>query len=86
MPPLPAVTLYGRDGCPLCEEAAKLLASLAPRLGFVVERVDIESGDELLRRYIFEIPVVAVAGRDVAKAPIYPGPLEDALREALRPG
>ncbi len=86
MAALPAVTLYGRDDCPLCEQAATMLAALAPRLRFVVERVDIEADDELLRRYMFEIPVVAVAGRDVAKAPIYPGPLEDALREALGRG
>ncbi|MBI5948266.1 MAG: glutaredoxin family protein [Chloroflexi bacterium] len=83
MPPLPAVTLYGRDGCTLCDQAAKMLDALAPRLRFVVEQVDIEGDEELLRRYLFEIPVVAVAGREVAKAPIYAGPLEDALREAL---
>ena len=46
--------------------------------------VDIESDDELLRRYMLEIPVVTVGGREVARAPIYESALEDALSLAAQ--
>ncbi len=83
MPARPVVTFYTRLGCSLCDEAEDFLRRLAPRLGFAIETVDMESDDALLRRYMFEIPVVAVGGREVAKAPIYAGALEEALAGAL---
>jgi len=83
MPARPVVTLYTRPGCPLCDEAASFLRRLAPRLGFDLQTVDIETDDTLLRRYMFEIPVVVVGEREVAKAPIYAAVLEEALAEAL---
>ncbi len=79
----PILTLYGRDGCHLCDEALRELRSLAALFECDVETVDIESDDELLRRYMFEIPVVAVGDVEIAKAPIRPGVLEDALRGHL---
>ena len=77
------VTLYRRDGCALCDEAERMLAPLAERLRFTLERVDIEADEALHRRYLVEIPVVALAGREVARAPLRAPALEDALREAL---
>jgi glutaredoxin len=83
MPVRPVVTLYTRQGCSLCDEAEGFLRRLAPRLGFELQSVDIESDDALLRRYMFEIPVVALGDREVAKAPIYARALEEALADAL---
>lgn len=83
MPP-PVVTLYTRAGCHLCDEALRLLRELSPRLGFTVEAVDIETDDGLHRRFMFEIPVVAVDGEVIAQAPIRARMLESALR-ALTP-
>jgi hypothetical protein len=77
------VTLYRRDGCGLCDEAERMLARLAGRLVFAVECVDIESDEALHRRYLLEIPVVAVDGREVARAPLRLPALEDALRGAF---
>lgn len=79
-----AVTLYRRNGCGLCDEAERLLRRLGPALGFEVESVDIEADEALHCRYLLEIPVVAVAGREIARAPIHATALEDALRAALR--
>ncbi|MCC6416974.1 MAG: glutaredoxin family protein [Gemmataceae bacterium] len=81
---LALVTLYARAGCHLCDAALSLLQRLAPRLHFRVHVVDIETDDDLHRRYLYEIPVVALDGRDLVRAPIYPRPLEDALTEALK--
>jgi glutaredoxin len=77
------VTLYGRPGCHLCEEALALLQRLAPRFGYSIEQVNIESDEGLHQRFMFEIPVVAVGETIVARAPIRAGALEDALAAAL---
>ncbi|MGI8927538.1 MAG: glutaredoxin family protein [Tepidiformaceae bacterium] len=78
------VHLYRRDGCPLCDEAEEMLRALAPGLGFEVEAIDIEADTALHRRYLLEIPVVVVDGREVARPPIRAVALREALREALR--
>ncbi len=57
------VTLYGRDGCHLCDDARAVLQELRGRVGgFDLVVVDIESDDELHRRYLERIPVVALDG------------------------
>lgn len=76
----PVLVLYERAECHLCEAAALLLKALAVPRGFELRRVDIDSDDALLRRYGFEIPVVALAGgTELARAPID----ATALRRAL---
>lgn len=55
--------LYGRPGCHLCDDARTLLAPLAAELGFVLSEVDIESDDDLLKRYLERIPVGVLDGR-----------------------
>jgi len=79
----PVVTLYGRPGCHLCDEAEAELRRLAPRLGFELQLVNIEADDELHRRYLYEIPVVALGDMEIAKAPIRGKALEDRLTELL---
>ena len=54
------VTLYGRPGCHLCDDAQAVL----DRVGEPYDTVDIESDDDLLRRYLERIPVVTVDGRE----------------------
>ncbi len=79
----PTVRLYRRDGCPLCDEAAWELGALATELGFAVEAIDIEADEALHRRYLFEIPVIAIGDADLLKAPFSPRTLREALTEAL---
>lgn len=60
--------LYEREGCHLCEEARALLdAMLGPDR---YARIDIETDDDLILRYGFRIPVVALDGEDRLEAPI----------------
>ena len=54
------ITLYGRPGCHLCDDARDVLV----RVGEPFEEVDIDGDDELLKRYLERIPVVAVDGVD----------------------
>jgi glutaredoxin len=55
------ITIYGRPGCHLCDDARAVLVSM----GEPFDEVDIESDDDLLKRYLERIPVVALDGKDV---------------------
>jgi glutaredoxin len=61
----PAVTLYGRDGCHLCDEARAVLLRVREELPFALQEVDIERDDELFKRYLERIPVVCVDGEEL---------------------
>ncbi|GAC1433361.1 MAG: hypothetical protein NVSMB65_07180 [Chloroflexota bacterium] len=70
--PIP-VTLYGKPGCHLCEDAEVLLALLAGTYPLAVSQVDITTDPDLFERYKWEIPVIAtphgqVGGRVTAAA------------------
>lgn len=56
------VTLYGRPGCHLCEEAREALERVRRRVPFTLEEVDIETDDALHKRYLERIPVVTLDG------------------------
>jgi glutaredoxin len=73
------VTLYGRDGCHLCDDARDVLLRIRAELPFELVERDIESDDDLLRRYLERIPVVAVDDHELSHFFVD----EDALRAAL---
>jgi hypothetical protein len=57
------VTLYGRQGCHLCEEARAGLLELRRRgARFELREVDIEGDEALHRRMLELIPVIEVDG------------------------
>jgi glutaredoxin len=56
------VTLYGRPGCHLCDEAREALQRVRTRTPFTLEEVNIETDDELHKRYLERIPVVTLDG------------------------
>jgi glutaredoxin len=62
---VPTVTLYGRPGCHLCDDARVQLSALRDELGFELVERDIEADDDLLRRYLERIPVVALDGEEL---------------------
>jgi glutaredoxin len=59
------VTLYGRPGCHLCEEARAELEALRPELGFALHEVDVERDETLLKRYLERLPVIALDGEEL---------------------
>ncbi|MBB4664019.1 glutaredoxin family protein [Conexibacter arvalis] len=59
------VVLYGRPGCHLCDDARETLERLRAELAFALEERDIEQDDELHRRYLERIPVVALDGEEL---------------------
>ena len=62
------LTLYGRPGCHLCDEARDSILGLRQQgYAFELREVDIETDDELLRSHLERIPVVAVDGEVVSE-------------------
>jgi hypothetical protein len=71
------VVLYERAGCHLCDEARVLLDEMIGPDRY--DRVDIELSDDLVVRYGFRVPVIAVDGVDRLEAPISAPDLREAL-------
>jgi glutaredoxin len=62
------ITLYERRNCHLCTEVQQVLDALLGPDRY--ERVDVDASDELVVRYGFRVPVVAVDGVDRLEAPM----------------
>ncbi|MBB5075536.1 glutaredoxin family protein [Nonomuraea endophytica] len=56
------ITLYGRQGCHLCDDARAVIAKVAAELGVRWTEVDIDSSAELREKYNDMIPVTLVDG------------------------
>ena len=61
----PLITIYQRDGCHLCAIAHAQLIELQADHEFELAQVNIESSDELHRRYLERIPVIALSGEEL---------------------
>ena len=68
------VTLYGRPGCHLCDDALAALRT-----------VNIEDDDTLLRAYLERIPVVALDGEEVYDYHVDEADLRARLARVTRP-
>lgn len=77
----PMVVLFGRNGCHLCEDALAVVERVRARLPFELEQRDIETDDELLRRYLERIPVLTIEGHERFELFVDEGAFEQALRE-----
>jgi glutaredoxin len=75
---MPEVVLYTKADCSLCTDAKQMLARLSGRYPHQLVEIDITQDDTLFDRYRYRIPVLVIAGRELA-APIDPQKLEEAL-------
>ena len=76
------MTLYGRPGCHLCDDAREVLLRVRAEMGgraFSLQEVDIEHDDELFKRYLERIPVVCLNGEELFELEVD----EAALRRRL---
>jgi glutaredoxin len=76
------VTLYTRPGCHLCEEAKSLIQPLLAEFGARLREVNIDTDPELQERYNFDVPVIFLEGRKVAKHRVNPVQFKRLLVEA----
>ena len=56
------ITLYGRQGCHLCDDARQVIERVAKDLGVAWDVVDIDTSPELREKYGEMIPVTLVDG------------------------
>jgi glutaredoxin len=56
------VTLIGKPGCHLCDDAREVIAAVCGEVGASWEERDISQDEELYRSYGEQIPVVLVDG------------------------
>jgi glutaredoxin len=76
------VVVYTRRGCGLCRRAEALARREAR--GCEVRLVDIDEDPDLRRRYTVRVPVVTVAGAEVAELEVAPGQVRAAVVRARR--
>ena len=60
--PKPSVIIFSRPGCHLCDEAKAAILSAGCNDQFLLEEINIESDEELLRKYKYDIPVITING------------------------
>jgi glutaredoxin len=73
------VTLYGKPGCHLCDEARAVVAAVREGRSFDLEEVDVSLDPALHRDYGERIPVVAVDGEELFEYRVDPAALEERL-------
>ena len=61
----PVVTLYGRPGCHLCDDARAALERVRAGVPFALEERDITQDDALHRAYLVRIPVICLDGEEL---------------------
>ena len=78
------VTLYTRPGCHLCEEAKARIAPLLRRVGATLHEINIDADAVLRERYDFDVPVILLGTRKVAKHRVDVEQFRRQLEEARR--
>jgi glutaredoxin len=73
------VTLYGKPGCHLCEEAREVIQAVRAERPFELREVDVSLDPGLHSRYGERIPVVELGGDELFEYHVDPA----ALRERL---
>lgn len=76
------IEVFTRRNCGLCATAEELVRAEAGNAE--VRFVDIDTDDDLVRRYHIRVPVVAVDGREVAEGRVEPGEVRAALKRARK--
>jgi glutaredoxin len=59
----PRITLIGKPGCHLCDDARAVVARVAEELGVGWTELDITRDEQLAEQYGEQIPVTLVDGR-----------------------
>ena len=73
------VTVYGKPGCHLCEEALAVVHDVRERHPFELEEVDITRDPAVEALYRERIPVIAIDGREMLELVIEAAELERCL-------
>ena len=78
------ITLYTKPGCHLCELVEQAIEWVASRRACAVQKRNIEDDPADFQKYQFDIPVVLVNGREIARHRLTVAELNAALDAAER--
>ena len=73
------MTLYGKPGCCLCDEAREAVSAVRATRPFELEEVDVSLDPVLDRRYGERIPVLCVDGEEAFELGVDAAALDDLL-------
>ena len=73
------VTLYGKAGCCLCDEARAEIGAVRERRPFELREVDVSLDPVLNRRFGERIPVVEIDGEEAFELGVSAADLEERL-------
>jgi glutaredoxin len=75
------LTLYGKPGCHLCDDARDAVAEVGEELDLQVEEVDVSLDPGLFREYGERIPVLDVDGEEALELGFDAAALRSALSD-----
>ena len=76
------VTLYTKPGCHLCEIVEQIIGFVRSKRNFDFEKQNILDDRAAFEKYRYEIPVICVNGREIARHQLTVAALEVALDQA----
>lgn len=76
---MPRVTLYGKPGCHLCDEARAVVERVRAERPFELEEVDVTLDPALFREYGERIPVLDLNGEELFEFFVEEGALVERL-------
>jgi len=76
------ITLYGRQGCHLCDQAREVIEPLAKDAGVRFSEVDIDDDPSLLQRYNEVVPVVLIGKNEVSREKFDAGKFKKQLQDS----
>lgn len=79
----PHVIVYSRPGCHLCDEAKAVIQNAGCSDQFTLEEINIESDDELLRKYKYDIPVVTIDGVEAFRHRVNPEQFRKSIKQSV---
>jgi Glutaredoxin-like domain (DUF836) len=80
---MPVLTLYGKPGCHLCDEAREAIARAVAGQEVEIQHVDVTLDPAMERRYGHCIPVVALDGEELFEYFVDERALAERLRHDL---
>jgi glutaredoxin len=80
------VIVYSRPGCHLCDEAKAAIEKSNCADRYTLEEVNIESDEELLKKYQYDIPVITIDGIEAFKHRVDPKDFKIRVTQNEAPG
>ena len=75
----PALVLYTRKDCCLCDEMKNVIHQVAAQMPLALEEIDVDGSPETQEKYGGEVPVLFINGRKAFKYRLTCGALEKKL-------